>query len=78
MSFIPKARNKQIGAKQHKRKKAAKLPHGLKRIPAKDGYPEEILSICPECGYEQADMGNHVSCEECDYSPMPTADQGDV
>jgi hypothetical protein len=27
---------------------------------------------CPECGYEQADMGNHVSCEECGYGPMPT------
>lgn len=28
--------------------------------------------ICPECGYEQPDMGNNAFCEECGYGPMPT------
>ena len=27
---------------------------------------------CPECGNEQADMGNGVQCEECGFGPMPT------
>ena len=30
---------------------------------------------CPECGWEQSDMGNAVRCEECGYGPMPTAAQ---
>lgn len=28
---------------------------------------------CPECGNEQADMGRNVSCEECEFAPMPCA-----
>lgn len=28
--------------------------------------------VCPECGNEQADMGNNVDCEECGWGPMPT------
>ena len=28
--------------------------------------------VCPECGFEQADMGRGVRCEECGYGPMPT------
>lgn len=27
---------------------------------------------CPECGYEQADMGRGVTCDDCGYGPMPT------
>ena len=34
--------------------------------------PDIEFVICPECGFEQADMGNNVQCEECDYGPMPT------
>jgi ssDNA-binding Zn-finger/Zn-ribbon topoisomerase 1 len=30
---------------------------------------------CPECGNEQADMGNGVQCEECGKGPMPTKDR---
>lgn len=26
---------------------------------------------CPECGNEQADMGQGVKCEECGFGPMP-------
>ena len=34
---------------------------------------------CPECGYEQADMGRGVQCEECGYGPMPTeADENET
>lgn len=34
---------------------------------------DEIQFVnCPECGYEQADMGNNVTCEECGAGPMPT------
>ncbi len=32
---------------------------------------------CPECGYEQGDMGKGVQCEECGYGPMPTLDEED-
>ena len=31
-----------------------------------------VFVRCPECGNEQADMGNHVTCEECGFGPMPT------
>jgi hypothetical protein len=34
-----------------------------------DEGPEFV--ICPECGNEQADMGNSVVCENCGYGPMP-------
>lgn len=30
---------------------------------------------CPECDYEQADMGRNVRCEGCGFGPMPTAPQ---
>jgi len=34
---------------------------------------EDIKFVeCPECGAEQADMGNNVSCESCGEGPMPT------
>ena len=33
---------------------------------------------CPECGYEQADMGNNVVCEQCGEGPMPTAEPNDA
>ncbi|KKL87897.1 hypothetical protein LCGC14_1930120 [marine sediment metagenome] len=34
---------------------------------------DEIRFVkCPECNYEQADMGRGVQCEECGYGPMPT------
>ncbi len=37
---------------------------------------DEIKFVeCPECGAEQADMGRNVCCEECDYGPMPVADE---
>lgn len=32
---------------------------------------EEFVK-CPECGEEQGDFGNNVSCENCGYGPMPT------
>jgi ribosomal protein S27E len=38
---------------------------------------EEIEFVeCPECGYEQADMGANVACEECGEL-MPTNQKGD-
>ena len=35
--------------------------------------PDEIVFVrCPECNYEQADMGRGLQCEECGFGPMPT------
>jgi ribosomal protein S27E len=37
--------------------------------------PEELADVeCPECGNTQPDMGHGVTCEQCGYGPMPTAD----
>jgi ribosomal protein S27E len=35
--------------------------------------PDTKWVECPECGYEQEDMGRAVRCEACGYGPMPTA-----
>lgn len=41
----------------------------------KRNEPYEIRFVeCPQCGYEQADMGNNVKCEDCGFGPMPTGD----
>lgn len=53
-----------------KRKKPApKKPVGSKKS-------EPVFVQCPECGYEQEDMGRNVCCEECGFGPMdsPTSD----
>lgn len=42
------------------------LPDGIEF----DG--EEYWATCPECGHQQADMGNNVLCEECGLGLMPT------
>jgi hypothetical protein len=36
------------------------------------------IVICPQCGYEQVDMGHFVACEECSYAPMPTHEESDL
>lgn len=46
------------------------LPDGIEF----DG--EVYWSICPECGYQQGDMGNGIGCEECGFL-MPTMDTGE-
>lgn len=33
---------------------------------------DEMWVTCPECGHDQADMGNGIQCEECGEGPMPT------
>lgn len=44
------------------------LPDGIE-------FDGEIYWVtCPECGFQQADMGNNIACEECGYGPMPTMD----
>ena len=41
-----------------------------------DNMGEELEFVkCPECGNEQADMGNNVACEECGFGPMPTSNK---
>ena len=37
-----------------------------------DTHDEIRFVKCPECGYEQADMGRGVQCDECGHGPMPT------
>jgi hypothetical protein len=37
-----------------------------------DRCDEHMFVTCPQCGNEQADMGNNVLCESCDNGPMPT------
>jgi len=44
------------------------LPDGIEF----DG--QVFWSICPDCGWEQGDLGRNVSCDECGYGPMPTMD----
>lgn len=44
----------------------------VKTSDGSDRCDEHTFVTCPECGSEQADMGNSVRCEECDYGPMPT------
>ena len=42
------------------------LPDGI------DFDGEVYWATCPECGWQQGDMGNKVTCDECGYGPMPT------
>lgn len=46
--------------------KEDKLPPGI----TFDGTTYWVT--CPECGYEQGDMGRNVSCDECGHGPLPT------
>lgn len=39
--------------------------------------PEPDFVTCPECGWEQGDMGTRVACETCDHYPMPSYDYPD-
>lgn len=41
-----------------------------------DDY-EIVYVDCPECGNRQPDMGSNMSCEECDFFPMPGTDAQD-
>lgn len=37
-----------------------------------DRCDEHTFVKCPQCGNEQADMGNGVDCENCHFNPIPT------
>lgn len=39
---------------------------------SKCNKPIPNFVCCPECGYEQEDMGRSVKCDGCGYGPMPT------
>lgn len=48
------------------------LPHARHPMNSQD---DDVKFVhCPECDNEQADMGGNVTCEECGYGPMPTAE----
>ena len=48
-----------------------------KDLPEGIDFDGEIYWVtCPECGWEQGDMGNGVGCEECG-AEMPTMDTGE-
>lgn len=46
------------------------LPHKFDRYTFE--WDGNVLWVrCPECGYQQADMGNNIECEKCG-TQMPT------
>jgi hypothetical protein len=46
--------------------KMSNLPEGI----TYDGTM--YFATCPMCGWEQAEMGRSVKCENCDFFPMPS------